>query len=897
MKNFAREWVDPVFQFTILLFLVLAHFATVIGTIIGLSLQSWIIGLSIGVSVLLLGYIFLALIWFASKRYDWDWPYTFNINLTRKMNNLKLILQILFCHPPGASNDGLTAMPIRFYFTDQTRVTSTGAGENSVVQMLGSLYDAIESQYGALATRLYRTFKPKPVKSSSTWTWRKMCCLPYVILFEITFMMVIIGACALTMYIIHVNSNAIDSDKVTSFTLQIVLIVAALMLGIAAVANLYTWSKLLKTVFFSQRRHLQRSISKLETLKSEGFLQTLRQEVNLMKEMVICLDRLNCQQTRLVIIIDGLDSCEQDKVLLVLDTVHILFSDANTPFIVILAIDPHVIAKVAWEKAVEMNTRRLFSENNIGGHNYLNNMVHLPFYLQNSGLRKVKIAQQLAATHRKQTSAWAENDENLNNFLARSSSSRRLSNEKALMSSQENLGKFSSRKGSRKLKYSESVASSIGSNLNRIGGAQDLTKMLLTDDYFSDVNPRTMRRLMNVVVRPLIPSVKDTEPLLELDRDEKKFDIFLSFHRSSLLVSDLKIFLPFTINLDPYLKKVIKEETQSLEDDGLMVGPKNMSILPAHMSSWGNTTEWNSPRSALSKRLRINKPSPLSTTQPVMYPPVQAGIMGWQPWNDHMALQPHIPLAPVTILEPEIMETRLSTLNVDGVCKLISNMSEINPDSVSDYIKVIKEQNINGRVLLHCDLFELKTLLSMSFGDWEMFKVALISLREHEITCVLRQDEIKPVRTAKHMERRGSISKGSNTSDKDAGKTQVDGSQRKHSNIEKQVTLEDQMICGALQTLNEEACEDVLEETEEAMADVDVPQTSVIPPSPEATQGESQKNPVLSQNSYEQHNIAPSEKGSKKVKYNDSVLEVEYNQPTISKIIKASGSQTSHQKR
>lgn len=66
------------------------------------------------------------------------------------------------------------------------------------------------------------------------------------------------------------------------------------------------------------------------------------------------------------------------------------------------------------------------------------------------------------------------------------------------MSSTEKL-KFGTRKGSRKLKLSESVASSIGSNLNKIGGAQDLTKMLLTDDYFSDVNPRSMRRLMNVV--------------------------------------------------------------------------------------------------------------------------------------------------------------------------------------------------------------------------------------------------------------------------------------------------------------------------------------------------------------------------------------------------------------
>lgn len=54
----------------------------------------------------------------------------------------------------------------RFYFTDQTRVSSTTGGENSVVQMIGSLYDAIELDYGAVATRLYRAFKPKPGKQS-----------------------------------------------------------------------------------------------------------------------------------------------------------------------------------------------------------------------------------------------------------------------------------------------------------------------------------------------------------------------------------------------------------------------------------------------------------------------------------------------------------------------------------------------------------------------------------------------------------------------------------------------------------------------------------------------------------------------------------------------------------
>ncbi|CAH1185599.1 unnamed protein product [Phyllotreta striolata] len=889
MKNFAREWVDPVFQFSMLLFVILLHVAVVTATVVGLSSRSWVGGVSFSVAFLFLSYVVLAMIWFASKKYDWDWAYNFNVRLTRKMNNLRLVLQILFCHPPGASNDGMAAQPIRFFFTDQTRVSSTAGGENSVVQMVGSLYDAIEAQFGSFSTRLYRAFRPKPIRSSSSWTWRKVCCVPYVVFFEVSFLMILSGSCALIIYIIHVSSSS-QILEVSDFSLKMVLIVAALLLGVACLANMYTWTRLLKALFFSQRRHLQRSIAKLETLKSEGFLQTLRQEVNLMKDMVKCLDSLNCQQTRLVIVVDGLDSCEQDKVLLVLDTVHMLFSDANTPFIVILAIDPHVIAKVAWEKAVEINTRRLFSENNIGGHNYLSNMVHLPFYLQNSGLRKVKVAQATALAHRKQAVGWTENEENLNSFLARSSSSRRLSTDKGLMSSTENLGKFPGRKGSRKLKMSESIASSIGSNLNRIGGAQDLTKMLLTDDYFSDVNPRSMRRLMNVVyvagrllkafqidfnwyrlaswiniteqwpfrtswiihhfdmyeenlddntslksiydkIRPHIPVMKDAEPLLELDRDEKKFDIFLGFHRSSLLVSDLKIFLPFTINLDPYLKKIIKEEMQCLEDDGLMIG-KNTT-----MQSGMNMSDSSTPRSILSKRVRHSAKT-VNLHQQNAHPAMMGQVPpGWQAWQDSIVYRSQMPLAPVTVAEPEILETKLSTLSVDGVVKLLTGMIDINPHSVGDYVKTIREHNINGRVLLHCDLDELKKLLKMSFGDWEMFKVMLVILREQEISSVLRQDEIKPIRLLKPVERKNSVGKGPSCSS-EKEKLQDDGRQRKQSIIEKQVTLEDQMICGALQTLNEEACEDVLEETEETKITIepDVPQTSVIPPSPDSNQ-------------------------------------------------------------
>merc|ERR1719309_953640 len=108
--------------------------------------------------------------------------------------------------------------------------------------------------------------------------------------------------------------------------------------------------------------------------------------------MIKTLDAFTNRQSRMIIIVDGLDSVEQKKILKVLDTVHTLFSDSGSPFIILLAVDPHVITK-----AIELNLNEVFSDTSIGGDAYLRNMVHLPFFLQNSGLRKVKVAQQLSA--------------------------------------------------------------------------------------------------------------------------------------------------------------------------------------------------------------------------------------------------------------------------------------------------------------------------------------------------------------------------------------------------------------------------------------------------------------------------------------------------------------------
>ena len=156
----------------------------------------------------------------------------------------------------------------------------------------------------------------------------------------------------------------------------------------------------------------------------------------------------------------------------------------------------------------------------------------------------------------------------------------------------------------KKVTGSESLANSLASNLNKISqGPLEVNKMFLTDDYFSDVNPRSMRRLMNVIyvmgrllkafgidfnwhhlarwaniteqwpyhtswiilfvenyaeklednvslkviydkVQPFIPTQKEVEPLVEFDRDRKKFDVILSRREKTLTIADIKSSCP-----------------------------------------------------------------------------------------------------------------------------------------------------------------------------------------------------------------------------------------------------------------------------------------------------------------------------------------------------------------
>ena len=63
------------------------------------------------------------------------------------------------------------------------------------------------------------------------------------------------------------------------------------------------------------KKRIQRIGNDFEMLKVEGFVQNLKKEVELLGKMTLCLDAFLNIHTRLVVIVDGLDSCDQEKLL------------------------------------------------------------------------------------------------------------------------------------------------------------------------------------------------------------------------------------------------------------------------------------------------------------------------------------------------------------------------------------------------------------------------------------------------------------------------------------------------------------------------------------------------------------------------------------------------------
>ena len=262
-------------------------------------------------------------------------------------------------------------------------------------------------------------------------------------------------------------------------------------------------------------------------------------------------------------------------------------------------------------------------------------------------------------------------------------------------------------------------------------------------------------------IKKMVPKKIDAS-FNDMDRDEYKLEIFLKLHKKTLTVRTINIFFPFTISLDPYIKKLIRDYLNQREMLGLPTS-EQQGGLP------------NSKRSPLEWFLRQRVSGNVSPTRQLR------------------AEQRSVSISRFILVPEQFREMTLSSLTVEQICHLLSLVDGIQRSNVDKYMETLRLENVNGKVLKNCDLHDLKLSLKMSFGDWELFKVVIVEMRENE-------EAMKSFPT-QPLERRAPT---------DKPETNI---AQNDSTLE-QMVLEKEAMSGLVSSINEEARDDIEIEAE-----------------------------------------------------------------------------------
>ncbi|XP_031213002.1 kinase D-interacting substrate of 220 kDa isoform X5 [Mastomys coucha] len=791
MKTFAGQQIEPLFQFSWLIVFLTLLLCGALGLVFAFTVDTNL-AIAVSLSFLALLYIFFIVIYFGGRQEgeSWNWAWALSTRLARHIGYLELLFKLMFVNPPELPEQTTKALPVRFLFTDYNRLSSVG-GETSLAEMIATLSDACEREFGFLATRLFRVFKTEDTQGKKKW--KKTCCLPSFIIFLFIVGCIIAGITLLAIFRVdpkHLTVNAI-------------LISIASIVGLAFVLNCRTWWQVLDSLLNSQRKRLHSAASKLHKLKSEGFMKVLKCEVELMARMAKTIDSFTQNQTRLVVIIDGLDACEQDKVLQMLDTVRVLFSKG--PFIAIFASDPHIIIK-----AINQNLNSVLRDSNINGHDYMRNIVHLPVFLNSRGLSNARKFLVTSATN---------GDVSCSDTTGvQEDADRRVS--------QNSLGEMTKLGSKTALNRRDTYRRRQMQRTITRQMSFDLTKLLVTEDWFSDISPQTMRRLLNIVsvtgrllranqitfnwdrlaswinlteqwpyrtswlilyleetegipdqmtlktiyerISKNIPTTKDVEPLLEIDGDIRNFEVFLSSRTPVLVARDVKTFLPCTVNLDPKLREIIADVRAAREQ--INIGGLAYPPLPLHEAPPRPPSGYSQPASVCSSSASFNGPFPGGVVSPQPHSSYYSGLSGPQhPFYNRPFFAPYLytpryyPGGSQHLISRSSVKTSLprdqnnglpcdsgfnkqrqasvpatgtslllSSMTVDVVCEKLRQIEGLDQSMLPQYCTTIKKANINGRVLAQCNIDELKKEMAMNFGDWHLFRSMVLEMRSVE---------------------------------------------------------------------------------------------------------------------------------------------------------------------
>ncbi|UJR25141.1 hypothetical protein I4U23_006500 [Adineta vaga] len=802
MYSFAQLTDFPTMKFSPLLISVIILFTIIVGLLTGFTIH-YIVGISLSVATVISILAFLFLIRYLLRHKDYVWTANIAQFIKKRLEILRFLLQVLFMNPYMhrrlKTNDTVDCQKMKFIYTEYGKV-STVEGDKASAGMIAELAINVEETYGVVATRLCRALHSKDL---SRHRFRYICCIPAFVFVAIQISLVI----ALSILAL------INGIPASHRPVNMAYISLASILGVSMLLSVATWVRLLLALMKSPKSKIMKFSDNSSRL-NDNAIYRLKKEVSQLSYIIKSVEAFLGINTRLVVLIDGLDVCEQQRILQILDQVHVLLTKENDPFITLIVCDPH---KMMQDLSTNMPVHSTIAQNqgfdtSVNGHDYLCSIIQLPIYLQ---LNMSKTKQM-----KKNADGFPKKRQNTLNYGA---SILDVSSKSAAAAATTNKLPKNKRRRQRRdtLPNTKPVTTS------------ELTNHLLQSDYFLDINPRILQRLINIIgmtgrllranqvlfswkrlgcwsylveqwpyritwiivfyedheqeysedsvlktlydkIKPYIPTAND--PLLELDRNGRKFELCLERGEPVLNVTDLKQFLPCTCNLDPYLNKLIRDSVayfymNNSDENGYINSDaarflsrrdstdfyhnhytngfsgrsgffqqgsmgRRKSVLHPRFNQNGPDSFGNQHRPSvdfLSQRLfsqvamkkraddeesHLRTSSMSSTSAPVVPPLINSKL----PRTTETSANVKVDLSPP-----------LSQMSVNDVCDCLKNdIVGLKTSMIPIYTQDFNEYNISGQVLVTCVLDELKQILSMTFGDWVLFSNWVETKREEE---------------------------------------------------------------------------------------------------------------------------------------------------------------------
>ncbi|XP_066065553.1 LOW QUALITY PROTEIN: NTPase KAP family P-loop domain-containing protein 1-like, partial [Chamaea fasciata] len=137
---------------------------------------------------------------------------------------------------------------------------------------------------------------------------------------------------------------------------------------------------ILKNFLVSEKKKIERLTDSDRFAGQLGFMSKVRGEVEVLVDFLAFMEVFERRRLRVVLEITSLDLCYPEKVAGVFNAMATLLSDANAPFIFLLAVDPSVIVPCL----EQTGCMKGLADN---GYLYLNRAVTLPFSIPEMGSR------------------------------------------------------------------------------------------------------------------------------------------------------------------------------------------------------------------------------------------------------------------------------------------------------------------------------------------------------------------------------------------------------------------------------------------------------------------------------------------------------------------------------